>query len=185
MARGYHWEVARGSAAIDRLASAWGWASATECPGADRRVRCGRECFWRAFGGHDDALHIHALRRGDELACALPLRRTGRLLRTWSSIVNGHTPFVQYATSGDAALTAQQMLDHLLESAGAIEFERFSGRRTAVPGAGFGSHAPRVTASAGGAAGGMRSSGFSGRGRRSDNRCPQSLSTIRCASGAG
>lgn len=124
VAAGYRWEVPRGAAAIDRLAPAWN-ALARQNALAPTADALWMRCFWRAFGGDDDELHIHALRRGDELVCALPLRRTGRLVRTWSSIANGHTPYVQYATGGDVSVVARQILDHLLESADVLDLERF------------------------------------------------------------
>ena len=75
--------------------------------------------YWRAFGADGPAPRVHALRVGDEVSAIIPVRRTGRLLRQWSSGVNAHTPYWTFALSGQVAVAA---VEHLMASAQVLDF---------------------------------------------------------------
>ena len=75
--------------------------------------------YWRAFGADGPAPRVHALRVGDEVSAIIPVRRTGRLLRQWSSGVNAHTPYWTFALGGQVAVAA---VEHLMASAQVLDF---------------------------------------------------------------
>jgi CelD/BcsL family acetyltransferase involved in cellulose biosynthesis len=79
-------------------------------------------CFWSAFGDDDRALQIKLLYAGDRLAAVVPVRRTGRLLRTCRSVVNAHAPYWTFALDEQCTEAPGQILDHLLASNDVLVF---------------------------------------------------------------
>ncbi len=118
-----HWQVECGIAAIERCAPAWDELAHNNSmsPTADALWM---RCFWCAFGDVDESLVLHSAYQRDALVAVLPLRRTGNLLRKWSSISNVHTPYSMFAIDEGGPEVATQIVDHLLASADLFELER-------------------------------------------------------------
>ena len=119
----WRWTVAPGRAGIDECSTVWNKLAHTE-PSPPTADATWMRCFWDAFGRTDNGLVLHSLYRGDTLAAVLPLERTGRMVRTWSSVTNAHTPFSAFAMNGSIPEVAGHAVEHLLESAGRIDIEK-------------------------------------------------------------
>ena len=107
------------AAAIDELVererlpalASWAWHSA----------------FWEGFFQDDERVEMHLCHRGataDGLVAALPVRRTGRLLRTLRTLENEHFVFWTAPADSQDPRLGPLLLDHLLEDVECLELRR-------------------------------------------------------------
>lgn len=82
--------------------------------------------LWKTLEGASAATIVHEVHDGAGLAAVAPLRRCGRLIRTWRPLYNPHVPFVDYAMRGDAESVAGALLDHLSRDADRIEIPKIA-----------------------------------------------------------
>ena len=104
------------AAAIDELVereqlpalATWAWHSA----------------FWEGFFHDDKGVEMHLCHRGNRMVAALPVRRTGRLLRTLRTVENEH--FVYWTAPADSQdpRLGSLLLDHLLDGVESLELRR-------------------------------------------------------------
>src|SRR3989441_10039292 len=105
--------------AVTDLGEAWrALLEATDAPPTVDPVW--QQTYWRAFRRGDAPLRVHALPADGGVHAIIPVRRTGRLVRRWSSGVNGHTPRRTVALTHSAAV-ASGVVERLMASVDVLD----------------------------------------------------------------
>jgi predicted ATP-grasp superfamily ATP-dependent carboligase/CelD/BcsL family acetyltransferase involved in cellulose biosynthesis len=121
----WRWEVTSDRAGLDRHAVEWDALAHTRSSSLLSDAAWMRE-FVAAFLEGGQPVFLHLLRREGALIAALPLRRCGGLLPTWSVIANSHTPSLPLALDESLPEHYRRVLDHLLASASVIDLGRLA-----------------------------------------------------------
>jgi len=82
-------------------------------------------CFHHAFTDYEGSC-LHLLSRGDTLAAVIPLKRQPGVRSRWAAAVHAHVPVWTCAVDVGMPGIGDEILDHLLGSAGALDLEPLS-----------------------------------------------------------
>jgi CelD/BcsL family acetyltransferase involved in cellulose biosynthesis len=116
------WQLLRDPAQLTVFAPAWDGLVAREGLPAVA-TSAWMHAFCEAFVDATDAVEVHLVWQGDQLAAALPVRREGRLVRRLRVLENEHNPYWA-APLPPAAVPS--LLPHLFEQAEIVEFRRLA-----------------------------------------------------------
>ena len=115
----HEWRELDLDTAVTDLGEAWrALLEATDAPPTVDPVW--QQTYWRAFRRGDAPLRVHALPADGGVHAIIPVRRTGRLVRRWSSGVNGHTPRRTFALTHSAAV-ASGVVERLMASVDVLD----------------------------------------------------------------
>ncbi len=120
---GWSWEQVTSPATLEALAPEWTAVAARERWSAFARPAW-TVSFWEAFGDAGPPVEAHVLRRDGALAAVVPIRRAGRLARTWRALENEHTPYLGVALAGGDPEAATRVLVYLLDEVDCLTLRR-------------------------------------------------------------
>lgn len=117
-----HW-TEEGRDALDVIASAWDdCAEAMDAPPVCDPIFT--RCLADSFLTEEEKLSLHLLWQGPRLVAAVPMIRTGRMPRAWSSFDNPHHPYWLFPLDLRVDGAAESVVEHLLAGSDCLLFRR-------------------------------------------------------------